>query len=398
MFFYRSDAVLEFPRKSIDKILQKGVGVLDSSQETKKIPVSELCPNMILSKDAVSKNGVVILAKNTRLDNSNYKKLEKSKDITTVEIWIYSIDKRNKPFLDKEETDEKKEPEVSNPVLEKPEFKRFRENYDKKIDELKGCIDALKNGEETNQEELYGIVEGIMNTANCASDLVQYISYLDNMDDGTYSHSINVAVLSRICASWMKLDKEDAEKAAVAGLLHDIGKSSLNLTAEELSNEDRLTGEKLVQYRRHPEVGYEMLLFQNLDDEVKQTALSHHEKIDGSGYPNGLKNEDINIITKIVSVCDAYDNLISVKKRCPFDIINDFEPMNIGLLDTKILFQFTQNIAHTYISSYVQLSNNKTAQVVFINNNFLSRPIVAMLDGTVIDLAYDKTIKIIGMA
>ena len=102
--------------------------------------------------------------------------------------------------------------------------------------------------------------------------------------------------------------------------------------------------------------------------------------------------------TKIVSVCNAYDNLVSIKKRCPFDIINDFESMNIGLLDTKILFQFTKNIAHTYISSYVQLSNNKTAQVVFINQNFLSRPIVAVLDGTVIDLAYDKSIKIIGMA
>ncbi len=372
--------------------------VLDSLQETKKIAVSELCPNMILSKDAVSKSGVVILAKNTRLDNMNFKKLEKNKDITTVEIWIYSIDKRNKPFSDTNDITPEKEPEMSNPDIKKPEFKRFQENYDKKIDELKGCIDALKKGEETNQEELYGIVDSIMGTAKCSSELVQYINYLDNMDDCTYSHSINVAVLSHICATWMKLDKEDVEKAAVAGLLHDIGKASLNLTTDEILNEELLIDEKLVQFKKHPEIGYEMLLFQDFDDEIKQAVLSHHEKIDGSGYPKGLKDNEINIITKIVSVCNAYDNLVSIKKRCPFDIINDFESMNIGLLDTKILFQFTKNIAHTYISSYVQLSNNKTAQVVFINQNFLSRPIVAVLDGTVIDLAYDKSIKIIGMA
>ena len=121
--------------------------VLDSLQETKKIAVSELCPNMILSKDAVSKSGVVILAKNTRLDNMNFKKLEKNKDITTVEIWIYSIDKRNKPFSDTNDITPEKEPEMSNPDIKKPEFKRFQENYDKKIDELKGCIDALKKGE-----------------------------------------------------------------------------------------------------------------------------------------------------------------------------------------------------------------------------------------------------------
>ncbi len=72
--------------------------------------------------------------------------------------------------------------------------------------------------------------------------------------------------------------------------------------------------------------------------------------------------------------------------------------MNIGRLDTKTLFQFTKNITYTYVSSYVQLSNNKTAQIVFINQNFLSRPIVVTLDGTVIDLAYDKTTKIVSMA
>ena len=371
---------------------------MDSLQETKTVSVSELRPNMILAKDAVSKNGIVILAKNTRLDNTNYKKLEKNNDISTVVVWVYSIDKRNKPFSNKAEIVEEVEPNRSNPVLQKPEFKRFQETYDKKISELKNCVDALKRGEDTNQEELYGIVDSIVSTANCSSDLVHYISYLDKMDDCTYAHSINVAVLSHICATWMHLDKEDIEKAAVAGLLHDIGKSSLELTTEEILNEEILSDEKLVKFKKHPEIGYEILLFQDLSDEIKQTVLSHHEKIDGSGYPNGLKDKDLSQITKIVSVCNEYDNLISIKKKCPFDIISDFEPMNIGLLDTEVLFQFTKNIAYTYISSYVRLSNNKTAQVMFINQNFLSRPIVATLDGTILDLSYDKTIKILGMA
>jgi len=380
--------------------LFKGVDILEFSQEIVKVTMSELRPNMILAKDAVSKNGVVILAKNTKLDNINYKKLEKNDDILSVEVWDYSIDKRSKPFssADGEKKISDKEKQEENPIVKKPEFKRFQETYNKKVDELKNCIAVLEQGGDADQNEFYGIIESIISTANCSSDLIQYISYLDKMDDNTYTHSINVAVLSNICATWLHLSKKDIEKAAVAGLLHDIGKASLDLTKEEIFDGDLLSDEKLVKFKKHSEIGYEMLLFQDLDDEIKQAVLNHHERIDGSGYPNGLKNNDLNMISKIVAICNEYDNLISVKKRCPFDIINDFEPMYIGRLDTKILLEFTKNIAYTYISSYVRLSDNKIAQVVFINQNFPSRPIVVLRDGTAIDLAYNSDVKIVSMA
>ena len=372
---------------------------MDLSQNTTThIKINELCPNMILAADAVTRNGTVILTKNTRLDNVTYKKLEKNRDIHVVEIWEYSIDKRNKPFVDNVAKDESAEEKKENPILDKPEFKRFQETYDKKIEELKGCIDGLKNGEKTNQDELFGIIDSIISTANCSSDLIQYINYINKMDDNTYAHSINVAVLSHLCATWMGLDKEETEKAAIAGLLHDIGKTSIDLSEKELSQESYLVGEKLFKFKKHPEMGYEILLFQELDDDIKQAVLTHHERVDGSGYPKGIKGDDLNITSKIVSVCNEYDNLIYLKKRCPFDIINEFDHMYLGLLDTKILLQFTKNIAYTYISSYVQLSNKETAQVVFINPNFPSLPIVLSPDGKLINLSQTKDLKIINMA
>ena len=139
------------------------------------------------------------------------------------------------------------------------------------------------------------------------------------------------------------------------------------------------------------------MLFRS-DDDIKQAVLTHHERVDGSGYPKGIKGDDLNITSKIVSVCNEYDNLIYLKKRCPFDIINEFDHMYLGLLDTKILLQFTKNIAYTYISSYVQLSNKETAQVVFINPNFPSLPIVLSPDGKLINLSQTKDLKIINMA
>jgi len=369
---------------------------LDTSRETAHIKINELCPDMILAKDAITKNGVVILTKDTKLDNISYKKLKNNGDINFVEIWTYSIDKKNKPFGDNNTETNHRENE-DTPVFDKPEFKRFQETYDKKIEELKGCIDVLKNGEQTNEGELYGIVDSIIGTADCSSDLIQYINYINKMDDSTYAHSVNVAVLSHICAKWMKLDKDEVEKAAVAGLLHDIGKTSLGLSEKELTHENYLVGEKLFKFKMHPEMGYEVLLSQDLDDDIKQAVLTHHERIDGSGYPKGLKNDDLNITSKIVAVCNEYDNLVYLKKKCPFDIMNEFEHMYLGLLDTKILIQFAKNIIYTYMSSYVKLSNKKTAQVVFINPNFPSSPIVSMPDGTLIDLSHSKDLKIISM-
>lgn len=369
---------------------------MESNYKMIHISVNKLCPDMILAKDVVTKNGVVVLTKNTKLDDSTYKKLEKNGDIRAVEIWEYSIDENIKPFNSNNENLESSK--KAHPILDKPDFKRFQETYDKKIYELKGCIDGLKNGNNANHEELYGIIDSIVGTANCSSDLVQYINYISKMDDTTYAHSINVAVLAHLCATWLRLDEKDVEKTTVAGLLHDIGKTVLGLSEKELSHEDYLVGEKLFKFRSHPEVGYNLLLNQNLYDDVKQAVLTHHEKIDGSGYPNGLKDDKINLISKIVAVCNEYDNLVYLKKRCPFDIINEFEHMYLGLLDTKILMQFTKNIACTYISSYVRLSDERIAQIVFINPNFPSLPVVSLSDGTLIDLFHEKNLKIVSMA
>ena len=123
-----------------------------------------------------------------------------------------------------------------------------------------------------------------------------------------YNHSMRVAVLSAKFGSSIGLNKEEIEKLTVGGLLHDLGKVCipdhiLNKTSE-LNNSERDIIEK------HPIYGRDFLRDAGLDDsDVLDMVIHHHERIDGTGYPSGIKGDEISSLTKILSICDSYDTM-----------------------------------------------------------------------------------------
>jgi len=103
-------------------------------------------------------------------------------------------------------------------------------------------------------------------------------------------------------------------------------------------------------------------------------------------------------LAKIIAICDIYDamttNRVYRGKICPFEVIRTFESKVYGELDTQSLLIFLNNIAYTYIGSWVRLTDGAVAEVVFINNKQLSRPMVRTIDGKFIDLSVNKDISI----
>jgi HD-GYP domain-containing protein (c-di-GMP phosphodiesterase class II) len=118
----------------------------------------------------------------------------------------------------------------------------------------------------------------------------------------------------------------------------------------------------------------------HLPESVKLAALMHHEKLDGSGYPYGVKGSEISKYASIVTICDIYDAMISNRcykeKLSPFHVIKTFEQGFYGYLHTEYLLVFLKNIAQTFLHSKVTLSDGREGVVVFINEKHLSRPIV----------------------
>jgi PAS domain S-box-containing protein/putative nucleotidyltransferase with HDIG domain len=134
-------------------------------------------------------------------------------------------------------------------------------------------------------------------------------------DPYTAGHQRRVAKLAAAIASEMGLPAEQIEGIRIAGTVHDIGK--IHVPAEILSNPSKLSDAEFSIIKTHPQVGYDILHTIDFPWPVAQMILQHHEKMDGSGYPNGLKGEDILIESRILCIADVVEAMASHRPYRP---------------------------------------------------------------------------------
>jgi len=134
-------------------------------------------------------------------------------------------------------------------------------------------------------------------------------------DPYTAGHQRRVAKLAAAIASEMGLPAEQIEGIRIAGTVHDIGK--IHVPAEILSNPSKLSDAEFSIIKTHPQVGYDILRTIDFPWPVAQIVLQHHEKMDGSGYPNGLKGEDILIESRILCIADVIEAMASHRPYRP---------------------------------------------------------------------------------
>jgi putative nucleotidyltransferase with HDIG domain len=134
-------------------------------------------------------------------------------------------------------------------------------------------------------------------------------------DPYTAGHQRRVAKLAAAIASEMGLSAEQIEGVRIAGIVHDIGK--IHVPAEILSNPSKLSDAEFSIIKTHPQAGYDILRTIDFPWPVAQMILQHHEKMDGSGYPNGLKEEDILIESRILCIADVIEAMASHRPYRP---------------------------------------------------------------------------------
>jgi len=133
---------------------------------------------------------------------------------------------------------------------------------------------------------------------------------LAERDGSTEEHTRRVAILAAQVGEELKLPATTRRHLAVGGLLHDIGKLSVPL--EILRKPAGLTDEEYAEIKRHPEAGRRLLEeLGGFSPTVRDLVSDHHERLDGRGYPRGLTEEELPLHTRILTVCDVYDALVS---------------------------------------------------------------------------------------
>jgi HD-GYP domain-containing protein (c-di-GMP phosphodiesterase class II) len=220
-----------------------------------------------------------------------------------------------------------------------------------------------------------------------------------NSDEYLYTHSINVSFLSMLIGKWLKYDYKSIKTLVTSAYLHDIG--MVKIPAEIINKPASLSDEEYDEIKMHCQYGFKIAEgIQDMNDDILKGILMHHEREDGSGYPFGLKSNQIHENAKIIAVADVYDAMTSKRvyrsKICPFDVIECIQRDYFRKLDQRIANIFLGNIASYYIGEFVKLSSGDIGEIIYINQNNISKPIVRT-NQVYIDLSKEKKISIVDL-
>jgi putative nucleotidyltransferase with HDIG domain len=180
---------------------------------------------------------------------------------------------------------------------------------------LADMLGSVANGAPVPLRAVEASVEAIEQAAG-ASDIGDLLQVVWSYDDLTYQHCMLVAGLAASFGHQLGFSVEDRKLVTRAAVLHDIGKARIPLAI--LHKPGALDPAEQVVMRGHPVIGYEMLMKQGgLRPEVLAAVRSHHEYLDGSGYPDGLKDAEIGDIVRMITICDIYAALIERRSYKP---------------------------------------------------------------------------------
>ncbi|MBO5146133.1 MAG: HD-GYP domain-containing protein [Lachnospiraceae bacterium] len=358
----------------------------------KQIPVADLTPGMVTAEDIVSYDCKVIVPKGIILTENIISRLE-GYSIYYVYIENKIAADLSKPMADQSVSaclHDSGEKSVKEKLKESVQFQRFSQEFARCAEHYRNnLMNALYRGEPFRANELVRETLALLYQDEQEVSVFDMLLNMHNADDSIYMHCIDVALISNILSRWLHFSEADQRMATACGLFHDIGK--FMLPAGVLQKPGKLTPEEFEIIKTHTSEGFHLLgKYRSIPEPVKNTALMHHEKCDGSGYPYGLKGDEIDNFSKLVTIADIFDAMTSERvyhsAMCPFSVIKYFEDDGIRKYDMKYILTFLENVSNSYLSHRVTLSNGMEGNVIFINHNSYSRPVIRTDNNEILDL------------
>lgn len=354
------------------------------------IDIDHIKPNMRIGKTIYSENGDILLSRNTLLKASYIKRL-KEKNIPAIYV----------------------DDELSRGIESRSVVSI--ETKIKAINTIKGIYDAVDPSKKDQNKKILNpetymslkdtiekIMDEIKNNHELSFNMVELLS----TDLYTYTHSVNVTILSLMMSHALGYSEVDQFKIGMGCLLHDIGKVLVD--DKILHKREALSASEFRKMQKHSEDGYDMIKDNDsLTAITKNIVLLHHEKLDGSGYPYQLKGEEVKEHVRIATIADIFDAVTSNRvysKELPvykgLELVSSYAP---DLIDENLYHILSKKIAPYPPGTSVELSNNYKGIVFDLNKDHPTRPLIkaiynekgeAFKEALIIDLMKDLTLFI----
>lgn len=361
----------------------------------RQIPITALTPGMVTAEDIVSYDHETIVPKGIILTENIISHLDgysiyyaQIEDDLIVDL---STPMANAAILTQDTTIAglyKVDAPAKNPAEQR--FQRFSQEFARCAEHFENSLmKSLYRNEPFRANELIKETMALLHQDKQEVSIFDMLLNMHNPEDSIYNHCIDVALISNVLARWLHFSEADQMMATACGLFHDVGK--VMLPAGVLRKPGKLTPDEFEIVKTHTTEGFHLLgRFSSIPDPVKSAALTHHEKCDGSGYPYRLTADEIDKFSKVVTIADIFDAMTSERvyraAMCPFSVIKYFEDDGIQKYDIKYILTFLENVSNTYLNHRVTLSNGMEGNVIFINPNNFSQPVIRTENDEIIDL------------
>ena len=344
----------------------------------KRISVDELKVGMYCA-DVLNADGVLILAAHIPVSNLEQISILKRLGVMTVEIDVTKGIDVAPPGPPARATTKGAAAVTESYAEELPVAKDL---YRKTIQSVQHAIKAIKLGKAYSTHEIEATVKGIVESILRNSDALTNICQIRGYNEYVYEHSVNVTILVCALCHIMGYEKDTIIEAGVGAFLHDLG--MIWIPENIVNKPDKLSEAESMVIKRHPEYGLEILKDRKGISILSRTiVIQHHERLNGKGYPKGLRGDRIHEIGSIAGIADAYDAMTSNRVHrsalTPQQALAFLYSVSDKEFPKKITEHFVKLLGVYPVGSFVRLMGGEMGIVVRVRKNKILSPDVLVL-------------------
>ncbi len=257
------------------------------------------------------------------------------------------------------------------------EIPKAKLGYEEAKETVNAIMEDIRLGKSPNVEKSAHAASEIVDSVIRNKDALLWLTKLKHQDEYTAEHSLNVCVLTSTFARFLGHSDDEIRQLAISGLLHDVGKSRVPI--EILNKQGRFTDEEYEIMKLHTVYGRDMLMSISGTDRIAvDVAHSHHERVDGNGYPRGLKAHQIPYYAKVVALVDCYDAITS--NRCYDSARASMEALDIIYrckgthFDEELALEFIKCIGLYPPGAVVELNTGQVGIIISTHETNKLRP------------------------